>query len=74
MPLYGWLVPETLFAMAIPGDENMRKNVNFWCLILFLCALSTTISGFCQKYFFAMCGSNITYNIRKDAYKSMLAK
>jgi hypothetical protein len=47
MPLYGWLIPETLFAMAIPEDPNLRANVNFWCLILFVCALSTMLSTFC---------------------------
>ena len=72
--MFGYFIPQVLFAMAIPGAENYRSDVNFWCLWMFLTALIAGLGAFFGKYFFAVTGSNITYNTRQDTYKSILSK
>ena len=73
LPIFGLYIPEILFAMAMPPEsENYRANINFWAGMMFLTAMIAMVGGFFGKFFFAMTGSNITFNVRKDTYKSIL--
>lgn len=54
--------------------ELMRKDVNFWCLLMFLGSILTLILIFITKKSFSVVAENITLNVRADLYKQILKK
>jgi hypothetical protein len=52
----------------------MRKDVNFWCLLMFLGSILTLILIFITKKSFSVVAENITLNVRADLYLQILKK
>jgi ATP-binding cassette subfamily B (MDR/TAP) protein 1 len=53
---------------------QMRKDVNFWCLIMFLSAILAFICTFVSKSAFGVVGENITLSVRSDLYTEIMKK
>lgn len=75
-PVFGILIIKTLFAMINNFNdlELMRKDVNFWCLLMFLGSILTLILIFITKKSFSVVAENITLNVRADLYLQILKK
>ena len=75
-PVFGIFIIKTLFAMINnPYDlALMRKDVNFWCLLMFLGSIVTLILIFISKKSFSVVAENITKNVRADLYLQILKK
>jgi ABC-type multidrug transport system fused ATPase/permease subunit len=58
----------------IPEKAEMRTKCNEWALYMFICSLVALFTGFSQKFSFGVVGENITKNIRKALYTSLLKK
>jgi ABC-type multidrug transport system fused ATPase/permease subunit len=52
----------------------MRHDARFWCLMMFLCAVTSLFAVFIQRFSFGIIGENITLNVRNSLYKSILKK
>ena len=64
-----------LFALFITWDKaKLRYESNMWCLAMFICCLTSLITGFSQKFLFGIIGENITINIRQKLYGAILKK
>lgn len=74
--LFGMFIMKNLFAiMTNYYDLNkMRTEVNFWCLIMFLSAITAFLCTFVAKTAFGVVGENITLNIRSDLYTEIIKK
>jgi ATP-binding cassette subfamily B (MDR/TAP) protein 1 len=75
-PLMGVLITKALFAMILyVGDmEKMRTEVNIWVLWMFIGALAAFVLNIIGKWMFGIVGENITLNVRKDLYESIIRK
>jgi ABC-type multidrug transport system fused ATPase/permease subunit len=75
MPMFGILIPKALFAMgADPTTEEYRPNINWEIMWMFFIACIAFICTFSGKHFFSIVGQNITINVRKSLYGSILTK
>lgn len=63
---FGAFIIKNLFAMMnnYADPAKMREEVNFWCGIMFGCALATLFFVFIAKYLFGVVGENITLHVR----------
>jgi len=75
-PLMGVLIIKALFAMIIYSfdKEKMRKEVDYWILLMFIGAIAALVLNFVAKWMFGVVGENITLNVRKDIYESIMRK
>jgi len=73
---FGAFIMKNMFAMMnnYADDVKMRKDVNFWCLIMFLSAIAAFICTFISKTAFGIVGENITLNVRSDLYTEIMKK
>lgn len=58
----------------IIDKDKLRSESDAWCLYMFLCAITSLITTFTQKFCFGVIGENITLNIRQKLYGSLLKK
>ena len=74
--IFGAFIIKNLFAMMnnYNDPDKMRDEVNYWCGIMFGCALLAFVCVFSAKYLFGVVGENITINIRQDLYKDIMRK
>ena len=52
----------------------MRKQVDFWVLLMFIGAILCLALTFLSKWAFGIVGENITINIRRDLYNAIMRK
>ena len=64
-PVFGLFITKMLFSLFITWDkEKLRSESDIWCLAMFICCLTSFVTGFCQKFLFGIIGENITINVR----------
>lgn len=73
-PVFGIFITKMLFSLMIPDKDYMRSESNAWCLYMFICACVSLCTTFTQKFCFGIVGENITLNIRRELYTSLLKK
>lgn len=75
-PLMGVLIIKALFSMILYVNdiEKMRTEVNTWILLMFIGALVALVLNFISKWMFGIVGENITLNVRRDLYQSIIRK
>jgi ATP-binding cassette, subfamily B (MDR/TAP), member 1 len=75
-PAFGVLIIKSLFAMIIYMYDPvmLRKEVNKFILMMFIGGLLSFIFNLLAKWMFGVVGENITLNVRKQLYKSILLK
>jgi ATP-binding cassette subfamily B (MDR/TAP) protein 1 len=75
MPVFGALMGKMLFIMMDTSDyEILRQDSDHYCLIMLILAISAFMTGLIQKFSFGIIGENVTLNIRKKLYKSIITK
>lgn len=69
-------VPEeyVVYVMGKQYDGYVRHELNKWVFGLLGCAGAQLVFGFCSLYFFSYLGENVTLQIRKELYESILRK
>jgi ATP-binding cassette subfamily B (MDR/TAP) protein 1 len=75
-PAFGILIIKTLFSMIMYVYDlpMLRSEVNKWCLIMLIIAISISFVSFTGKKSFGILAQNITINIRRNLYRSILSK
>jgi ATP-binding cassette subfamily B (MDR/TAP) protein 1 len=75
-PAFGVLIIKSLFAMIIYMYDPvmLRKEVNKFILMMLIGGLLSFIFNLLAKWMFGVVGENITLNVRKQLYKSILLK
>lgn len=64
-----------LFSLFIVWDmEKLRSESDKWCLAMFICCITSFVTGFTQKFLFGVIGENITLNIREKLYGALIKK
>jgi ATP-binding cassette subfamily B (MDR/TAP) protein 1 len=76
MPTFGVIFTKLLFGLAVPPNplDKVRENADFYCLMMFACAISSATFIFMQKIVFGTLGETVTLKIRKNLYSSILSK
>jgi hypothetical protein len=47
-PVFGLFITKMLFALFITWDKDkLRSESNTWCLAMFICCLTSFVTGFC---------------------------
>jgi hypothetical protein len=74
-PLFGYIFSELMFIIMV-GRQNPDyiKDRNYWCLMFLIMALGMGIVGFFQKSLFTVTGENLTYDVRKMLFRSLMYK
>lgn len=72
----GFLIVKCMFTLIIYQNNQilMRKTINNWILAIFLLSIAIFIGYLIAKKAYSTIGENITLNIRKDLYTSILKK
>ena len=65
---------KTLFGMMEPSKVTMREEVDFWALMMLICALVALMTGFGKLFGFGVVGENITLNMRAKLYQAITRK
>ena len=79
MPLLGWFMAQIVGLLSGPmvwfgGPEGVREEVSRWCLyILFIC-IAEFISWKLRMKAFGTMGQNVSSQLKRDLYKSILMK
>uniref|UniRef100_A0A7S3CHM5 Uncharacterized protein n=1 Tax=Strombidium rassoulzadegani TaxID=1082188 RepID=A0A7S3CHM5_9SPIT len=73
-PSFGVFITKSMFSMMIPDKELMWEEANKWNLIMILASVGAFFIYFASQYLFKSLGENITLNIRKSLYNSLLHK
>jgi ATP-binding cassette subfamily B (MDR/TAP) protein 1 len=75
MPIFGGVMAKMLFVLMDVRDyEEMRRQANFWCLLMLIFAVCAFVTGFLQKFSFGVIGENITQNVRNALYRNVMQK
>ena len=75
MPLIGAIMAKMLFVlMEVKDLDKMRDQSNQWCLLMFIFAACSFLTGFIQKFSFGVIGENVAFNIRKKLYRKVMEK
>ena len=69
-PIFGLIYVKTLFGIFV-HDQN---EVNFWLGILLIISVSSFIATYFQKVSFGILAENMTKDIRKDLFRSIIRK
>ena len=73
--MFGMFITKMLFALFSVWDmEKLRRDSDIWCLAMFLCCVTSFITGFSQKFLFGIIGENITLNVRQKLYGALVRK
>lgn len=73
--MIGAIMAKMLFVlMEVSNFDEMRKQSNQWCLLMFIFAACAFLTGFIQKFSFGIIGENVAFNIRKKLYRKILEK
>jgi hypothetical protein len=61
-PLYGIFIIKAMFGMIsyIEDSSKLRKEVDFWCMIMFILSFVSMCATFIAKSAFGRVGENIT--------------
>ena len=54
--------------------EVLESRTTLYTLLIVAVAVSVGVAGWIQKYFFSLLGENVTFQIRKDLYATILRK
>ena len=74
-PILGYIFMEQIFVMFDTSDmDEFRKKSNFWCLMIFLLAITAFVTFTISKSMFGYVTENITKNIREACYTGILSK
>lgn len=74
-PIFGIFIIKMLFALFSTYDmQKLRKDSDIWSLAMFLCAVTSLATVFCQKFLFGIVGENITINMRDKLYSALIKK
>lgn len=73
-PTFGVFITKNLFTFMIPDKQLLREGANAWCLYMFIAALVAFGNGFIHKFVFGVVGENITLNMRRALYYSIIKK
>lgn len=78
MPAFGYLFMKAEFAMQeVPPFhtyDTMKKDTNRWCFWMFMLAIVAGVCTFMSKFSFVVVGENITLNVRRNLYGSLIRK
>ena len=76
MPVFGVILTKLLFGLSVPPNplDKVRENADFYCLMMFACAIGAATFIFMQKIVFGTLGETVTLKIRKSLYSSILGK
>ena len=69
-PVFGIIYVKTLFGIFIHDQDK----VNFWLGMLLIVSVSSFIATYFQKVSFGVLAENMTKDIRKDLYQSIIRK
>ena len=72
--MIGFFFVKMLFALFITDDNELEDEVNKWVLWTFIIALGSFVFAFIQKFCFGLISENISKNIRKELYWSIMRK
>ena len=53
---------------------KLREDANFWCLMMFICAIVAWCTGFGKLFGFGVVGENITLRMRYNMYYAIVRK
>ena len=79
MPFLGWFMAEIVGTLTGPmawfgGPEGVQEIISEWCLyILFIC-IAEFISWKVRMKAFGTMGQNVSSQLKRDLYKSILMK
>lgn len=84
-PILGVCLAKLITVMTIPRevveydmmkdyDDYIRTNVDKWCFVILAMGFVNLIFGFVNKYLFGYLGENVTIQMRKDLYESIIRK
>lgn len=74
MPALGFVITACMFSMMIEDLEEMRETVNSFIIFFLYIALLFFFGTFFAKVSFMFVGENITMNMRKEMYESVIQK
>jgi ATP-binding cassette subfamily B (MDR/TAP) protein 1 len=63
-----------LFVLMSPDMHYLRKESDYWCLVMFLAACTSFVTCFTQKFSFGVVGENITMHMRRNLYEAIIKK
>ena len=73
-PVFGYLFSNILFVMMTSFLPSYGKDRDHWCLMFLFLALGIGVTSFLQRFVFGLVGENMTHNIRKKLYSSIIHK
>jgi ATP-binding cassette subfamily B (MDR/TAP) protein 1 len=56
------------------NKKILRHDIDDWCLYLLIISILSFVLTFISKYWFGVVTENITFNIRRELYASILKK
>lgn len=71
-PCLGIFVAKILFAMMIENMDEMKREVDRWCLWIFICAIGYFFVQFTKYATFGVIGENIILDMRYKLYAHIL--
>lgn len=73
---FGAFIMKNMFSILndFADFDKMRKDVDLWCLIMFLTAIFSFFCTFIAKSAFGVVGENITKFVRGDLYTEIIKK
>lgn len=69
-PVFGLIYVKTLFSIFV----HDQTKVNFWLGMLLIVSVASFIATYFQKVSFGVLAENMTKDIRKDLFKSIIRK
>ena len=76
--IFAMMDPVLVNTYSVDGETittyGDRSDIDFWILIMFITSLCSFVFTFIGKYSFATVGENITFNVRREMYTSVLTK
>lgn len=74
-PIFGVFLSKALFSLMIPDNKaKLASDTDFWVLMIFLNGVVQFLTAIVEKSLFGVIAENITYNVRKKLYDSILNK
>ena len=89
LPLYGVFLAKMLFVLnhpeeilipSVDPDEppiflhyDKHENSDFWCIMMFLCAIAVLFASFLKRYTFGYVGEQVTYQLRLSLFQKILS-
>ncbi|KAH0470398.1 hypothetical protein IEQ34_000121 [Dendrobium chrysotoxum] len=71
-PIFAYTVALIMAAYYRIGVEDVRNEVNKWCLIIACLGFITVVANFLQHFYFGIMGEKMTERVRRMMFSAML--